>query len=85
MPTVCYQCKHFKNLETDSPRADVWYNHVCTAVTRDKMTNPVTGREQYVENNDLGRTVYTDQPYAYCRDVNTNGRCRWFVPQEAHG
>lgn len=75
MITICYKCKHFKNLEPNSVRADVWYNHICTAFTRDRMTNPVTGKTQYVDNNDLGRTIYHDKPYPYCRDINTNGNC----------
>lgn len=75
--TVCYECVHFKNLEPRSPREHVWYNHVCTATPLPVQRDPVTGQLQNVSRNDLGREIFTDQPFQFCREIN-KGNCPLF-------
>ncbi len=74
MSTICYACRHFKNLEPNSPRQDVWYNHICTASPRKQDKDPVTGRIMSVGVNAAGDTYYTEERFAYCRDIN-KGSC----------
>jgi len=76
--TICYRCRHFKNLEPGSVRADVWYNHICMAVIRAHGINPVTGREEYKTVNDLGREVLVEERHPHCRDLN-QGECPLFA------
>lgn len=67
--TICKDCKHFICYGSN------WYDQRCGASKLPKSINPVTGKEQYKTKNDLGRTVYTDNPHRDCRDVNTSGNC----------
>lgn len=75
--TVCFRCKFFLNKEPNTPRADVWYNHLCQKRPLLKGINPVTGKPQYIASNDLGQYHYTDQEFVFCRDIN-NGNCQDF-------
>lgn len=76
--TVCYECVSFKNLEPSSPRKDVWYNHLCLANPLPTEIDPVDGEEKPCTINDLGRKVFVDNRYKYCRDCN-DGNCPQFI------
>ena len=72
--TICVNCKHHLQIISNKNCPDVWYHHFCKAAKLPKMVNPVTGKESYVDTNDIGVTVYTRSQYQYCRNVNT-GYC----------
>lgn len=74
---ICYDCINFHNLEPFGPYRDIWYNHLCKANPLPIKINPVTGAAQSVSQNDLGRTVYSDRNFGFCRDVN-KGECENF-------
>lgn len=75
--TICTKCKHFKNLEPDSPRKDVWYNHLCQVNKLPVEIDPYDGVEKPHGKNDLGIKYASDTPFKYCRDCN-NGICQEF-------
>ena len=77
--SVCKNCKHFRNLEPDSPRAHVWYNHVCARSPKPKKIDPYDGKLKPWGKNDLGGKVFysEEKEFQYCRDVN-DGQCRKF-------
>jgi hypothetical protein len=77
--TVCIKCVHFHNKERHSPREHVWYNHVCKAVKRKKVKDPYDGKMRYGGVNDLGTVYTTDDPYRYCRDINNDGKCKYYI------
>ena len=52
---LCFQCEHFLNLEPNSQRRGVWYNHVCT---KDFTPIKLDGEDDYSENTKV-----------YCRDA----------------
>lgn len=68
-PTICKNCTHFLNLEPGSPRADVWYNHLCKASPLPVVLNVVTGK--------MGPAI-EDEAYSFCRDINRDGNCEKF-------
>lgn len=78
--TICYNCIHFFNNEPNSPRQDVWYNHLCRASPRQPIADPVTGKSGYKGVNDLGGEYITDEPYDYCRKLN-KGLCLLYEPK----
>jgi len=80
--TVCTACRHFRNLEPNSPRAGVWYNHLCLATPLPKKIDPYDGQLKPYAVNDLGRQAFTDKEFQYCREVN-DGKCSKFEEQEA--
>jgi len=67
MKAICYNCKHFLNLNAGTKRADIWYSHVCKAYPLPRVFNYVTGKQE-------------PQGYANCRDHNDDGKCRKFEP-----
>ncbi len=75
---VCKNCVHFINKEPSGPRSHVWYNHLCGASPLPEVTNPVTGETGYKAVNSLGMEIVQDNPYHYCRDINTDGTCEKF-------
>ena len=79
-PTICYECTNFLNLEPNSPRRDVWYNHLCTANKLPSRISLTTGKKEYYAINDLGDEYSSDREFKYCRDCN-NGKCKMFVPK----
>ena len=81
LSSVCVECQHFQNLDPGSVRANVWYNHVCRQHPLPEGVDPVTGKEGYVQQNDLGRTFVADQQYAFCREHN-DGSCGDFEPKQ---
>ena len=80
--TVCAKCKHFRNLEPHSVRADIWYNHICMASPFPKERDPYDGEVKPYATNALGQKVFCNKEFAYCRDVN-NGQCELFAKQAA--
>lgn len=76
---ICYECPSFINLEPNSVWQDIWYNHLCQANPLPKARNPVTGKIQSYTKNDFGQTVYVDNEYEYCRDMNPEGDCRSYL------
>jgi hypothetical protein len=72
--TVCYDCDYFFNFEPDSPREDIWYNHLCMNAPHTVDVDPQTGMPTYRDE----RYHVTDRPYRYCRDFNS-GDCSSFV------
>lgn len=79
--TICKRCR-FHEFRTDSRKIDVWYMHYCKSkeVEREKEQDPVTGKIQYAQKNDLGRVVLTDERYPHCRDIN-HGNCPHYEPK----
>lgn len=75
--TICVECASFKNLDPNSPRKDIWYNHICLANSFPKKINPVNGQLTPYTVNDLGKECFTDKEYRYCRDCN-DGKCKQF-------
>lgn len=77
--TICTNCVHFKNAEAnDKSRSEIWYNHLCLAHPLPKSINFVTGIEQYYIENDIGKIVFTDQEFKYCKDIN-DGKCQKYI------
>lgn len=74
----CIHCTHFRN---NGPH---WYDQFCGASLREEGIDPVSGNKGYVAVNDLGRRYITDEPYAYARDINTDGTCSLFVGKDAN-
>ena len=60
MTTVCTQCEHLKNLEPETVREHVWYNHLCRAEALPIVVDPYDGQEKSIGVED----------FAYCRDKN---------------
>lgn len=79
--TVCYDCLHFLNSEPTGPRKDIWYNHRCGAISLPLAINPITGCNQYYQQNSLGETYFADQEHPYCRNMN-DGNCKRFRSKE---
>ena len=75
--TVCTQCVHFINREPDSPREQVWYNHLCEATPLPTKVDPYDGKTKPYGSNDLGGEYFTENQSRYCRDVN-DGTCPKF-------
>lgn len=71
--TICYGCKHFKNLDPDGITADLWYSHLCTATPLPQARDPVTGKILSVEQ---GSSIpnYINRRWVYCREIN-DGNC----------
>lgn len=69
--TVCTNCKMLLKGEHiwDSP---------CKAKPLKKKRDPYDGQEKYFIINLLGGTNFTDQEFADCRTINTNGQCKFF-------
>ena len=74
--TICTQCVHFMNLKPRSPRAHIWYNHLCKATPLPTTIDP-DGKKRFYAVNDLGQEYFSDNQYQYCREVN-NGNCPKF-------
>ena len=68
--TICALCQSFLNLEPDSPREDVWYNHLCKASPLEERVDPVTGKPGFAATSDLGQDFVSDRQYQYCHNVN---------------
>jgi hypothetical protein len=75
--TVCKECKHFCNIDLDSPRADIWYNHLCKASPLPKGIDPTDGKSKSVSTNSFGTLYFSDDVYHKCRDIN-DGSCRLY-------
>ena len=78
---ICVDCKHHINTMSNPAVPDVWYNQVCSAVSRERATDPVTGKRGFADRNDLGLGYVTDQEHPYCRNINKHGRCNLFEPR----
>jgi hypothetical protein len=76
--TICVECQNHLDVKKNQG-ADVWYNHVCKASKLEEAIDPVTGKKQYVNFNDLGGKYYTDDAYEYCKSINHNGQCEKFA------
>lgn len=76
--TICFNCQHFRH--KDQSR-DVWYNHHCGAMPLPMAADPVTGRTMHYKQNDLGKSYFTEEAFAYCRDVN-DGNCKHFTAKQ---
>lgn len=80
-PVICAQCRNLIRAE-GGPRTDIWYNMFCGAVKKKKGIDFVSGKEGYVDMNDLGGTFVNDNPHPFARDVNPDGKCCLFEPME---
>lgn len=78
MTAICKKCVHFHNREPGSVREDVWYNHVCLAAPLPTAVDPYDGKVKAYGTNHLGGRYFTDVGFKHCRDVNPDGRCRFF-------
>ena len=77
--TICTRCQHHRHYVQNPAAPTVWYNHFCAARERPLGIDPVTGAQGYFCQNDLGRTIFADRPYAHCRDIN-DGHCPDYSP-----
>jgi len=70
---ICKNCK-YGNV------GRIWYDSFCKhpAVERVPTCDPVTGKQTYSSENDLGTTIFDDQRHPYCRDINTEGECEYY-------
>lgn len=75
--TICKECKHFKNLEPNSARSDVWYNHLCKASPLPKTIDPMDGKLKPQSVNSLGMSYFSENEFHYCRDIN-DGACKLY-------
>ena len=83
MLKICAKCANLMRLEPmSSPRYDVWYNLICKASPLAESVDLTTGGVGYKKVNDLGTEYYTENPYEYCREVNTDGECSKFYPTD---
>ena len=62
-PTICFQCKHHRTIDTNPAYPDIWHGQYCTLCEIPKVLDFVTGE------------MTRWQQYKYCRDVNRDGRC----------
>jgi hypothetical protein len=78
---ICAKCKFHRGKEARTPRALMWYNHLCghLGVRKVKGVDPVTGKTSYRSRNSLGDVLRDDNPMPYCRSVNPEGKCELFV------
>ena len=74
---MCTRCVHFLNLEPNSVRADVWYNHLCKASPLPTKVDPFDGKTKPFDTNDFGDVCFSEDEFRNCRDVN-NGKCPKF-------
>lgn len=65
--TLCINCEYLINLEPDSVRCRIWYNHLCRAMPRKQRRSVYDGK-------------FEGKAYEYCRDVN-KGNCKHFYSQ----
>jgi len=70
---TCVDCKYHKREKGLNDH--MWYSQYCTAVSREKVRDPVTGKMMYGGVNGLGQTYTTDEQHMHCRDINTDGKC----------
>jgi len=75
--TICINCSNFINLEPNSSREDMWYNHLCKANSLPTKIDFFDGKEKPYGINDLGKEYFSEHPYKYCRDCN-DGHCAKF-------
>lgn len=73
---ICHNCKHCEK----SSEARVWYNYFCKLHKRPEVVDHITGEKGYLTVDDLGRRHTSDEPLAYCRDINLNGNCVEYEP-----
>jgi hypothetical protein len=62
--TLCVNCEHFWNLEPNSVRNSIWYNHLCLASPLPPKLNTYDGS--------------LEPQYENCRNINKDGRCQKF-------
>src|SRR5574340_313482 len=75
---LCFYCKFFEQPVPEH----VWYFALCKANRRKRQRDPVFGEWKFVSKNDLGETIYLDQEYEYCKDINIDGRCNLYSSKE---
>jgi len=73
--TICAKCKHCEI----QGEGNGWYNYLCAhpEFARIPEQDPVTGKSGFAEKNDLGRIVFTENKFPYCREIN-HGNCELF-------
>jgi hypothetical protein len=72
--TICAKCHHFQR------RGLQWYQQFCGASPLPRGIDYVTGDEGFVRTNHLGKTYLSTEPFAYARDINTQGTCPLYTP-----
>ena len=82
---ICKQCEHFHNKEYRSVRSDVWYNHLCLASPRPEVIDPYDGELKPCATNDIGRPIFTQDEFHFCRDINPAGLCSKFMRTQKEG
>ena len=75
---ICASCMHSRHIIKNRAAPNVWYNWFCSAAPREATVDPVSGESGYAGKNDLGGNYVTEDPWEYCRNINTNGQCRMF-------
>jgi hypothetical protein len=72
--TTCVSCRHFRNALKNQAAPEVWYNLICTVSPLPTSVDPVSGKISAFTTNSFGQTVFVDDEFAYCQDVN-KGNC----------
>lgn len=81
---ICVNCKYHRILN-ESPQ--FFFNNVCTSpnVRLEEEIDPVSGKNLYVYievNNDVVKKNFTEIEFPYCKNINTNGKCKHFVSKD---
>lgn len=79
--TLCIECLNYINLDSNSPRKNAWYNHLCKANPSPTEINPFDGKEKPYSFNDFGSKIFHDKEYDFCHNHN-NGKCANFLPKQ---
>lgn len=78
---ICANCTHHIN-DPKAFNSELWYNHFCGAITREKAKSSTTGQELYIIEgiNVFGQKYrhLNKNPHPYCRDINKEGKCDKF-------
>ncbi len=72
---ICKNCKYFV-----CQGNEIWYNATChhDQVKRITTIDPTFGKKAYMIKNGLGQTVFVEEPYPNCREINPEGECEFF-------
>jgi len=82
-PTICKNCSNLQLKPDPRPSCKyIWYNMYCKASPKEAATDPLTGEPCYSAKNDLGVTYYCDEPFNYCRNINTDCNCEFFKKKD---
>ncbi len=72
-PKICINCQFCNQQDPNL----TWYEYYCGApeVKRKEGIDPVTGKVKFISGESLA-----DESTPFCRDINIDGKCRFFKP-----